>query len=43
MTVTSGFLSSRARSAALTMIAAPPSLSRLQSNSRNGSAIMREA
>jgi len=34
---------SRARSAELTTNAAPPSLSRLQSSRRNGSAIMREA
>jgi hypothetical protein len=41
--VTSGLFSDFARSLALTITAAPPSLSRLQSNNRNGSEIMREA
>ena len=40
--VTRRWRRSAARSAALTTMAAPPSLSRLQSSSRNGSEIMRE-
>lgn len=43
MSTTEGWARSRARMAEVTTNAAPPSLSRLQSKSRNGSAITREA